>query len=150
MTAEVKDILVEQGATFTFGFIYCAVALDGNGDPILDENGKPVAGEPHDLTGCTARLQIRQRMNSATPLVTATSGPDPAAGGGRIILQAGGAMGRVDVVLTDLDTDALNIKRAIYDLELEWPPVVGELRPRVERILQGAVTVNLNVTREGA
>lgn len=143
MTAAPKPLYIEQGATFTLGFTWVRQALDANGDPILDAGGQPVAGNPYDLTGCTARMQVRRKQGDAV-LVTATSaatGP----GANRIFL--GGETGRIEVTLTDEDTDLLTSKTGVYDLEIEWPIKPGELRPRVDRLLQGPVTVDPNVTQ---
>lgn len=141
MTAAPKDLWIEQGATFTLGFNWHQAG------PVVD--GQPTAGDPYDLTGCTARMQIRKKQGGSV-LVSATSeSPDTpeavAAGAGRIVL--GGLTGRIDITLTDADTDLLVVKSAVYDLEIQWPLREGELRPRVDRLLQGAVTVNLNVTQ---
>lgn len=151
MTAQPMTLYTEQGATFTFGFVYCRPTLDANGQLVLDANGDPVPGEPFDLTGCTARMQIRQKINDPKVILNATSG-DPvddaaiAAGAGRLVL--GGTTGRIDIILTDRDTDLITIRKGVYDLELEWPLQPGEIRPRVERLLQGGIVNTLNVTRE--
>lgn len=151
MVASSKNLYIEQGATFSLGWIYYAPVIDPDtGDIELDANGDPIPGDPYSLAGCSARMQIRQRVSSTTALLTATTGdpdvyPDS---GGRIILEAGGETGRIDIVLTDTDTDKLTVKKAYYDFELQWPAVDGELRPRVDRLLEGTVTVDLNVTRD--
>lgn len=210
MTAVNKPLYIEQGATFTLGFNW---HREG---PVVD--GVVTPGDPYDLTGCTARMQIRRRQGE-TPLLTATSelpvdAAAVAAGAGRIRL--GGATGRIDITLTDEDTDLISARTAVYDLEVEWPYVLrvvaldfttgstavtgpantfstadvgasisaasvaagtkilaiasdtsatlsvaatgtavgdsvtilyDQLRPRVDRLLQGAVTVDPNVTQ---
>ena len=147
MTAVNKPLYIEQGATFTLGFAWHRQALDVNGNPILDASGNPTPGDPYDLTGCTARMQIRRKKGDPV-LLAATSAPaDPAVpGSGRIVL--GGTTGRIDVTLTDEDTNTLTVRAAVYDLELEWPLKTGELRPRVDRLLQGSVTIDPNVTQD--
>jgi hypothetical protein len=55
--------------------------------------------------------------------------------------------GRIDITLTDEDTDMISAKTAVYDLEIEWPLRSGEIRPRVDRLLKGQVTVDPNVTQ---
>lgn len=211
MTAAPKDLVIEQGSTFTLGFNW-----HQEGPP--DANGDPTPGAPYDLTGCTARMQIRRKQGDPV-LLTATSEPPTtaeaiAAGAGRIVL--GGPTGRIDITLTDEDTDMLSARTAVYDLEIEWPlptrqvtaaiadgsPVItgvagmfatsdigfivtgtgvpantvvtsiasdgstatmsspataddpavdltltSSLRPRVDRLLQGSVTVDPNVTQ---
>ncbi len=145
MTAQVADIYIEQGATFLLSCQLFDPLYDDDGNLVLDEDGNIQPGEPRDLTGCWARMQIRPRPKSATAYVTATSkelADDPLAGG-RIIL---GPDGHLDIELTDLDTMAITREEVVYDLELVNPDA-GRLRPFVERVLQGAVTCNLNVTR---
>lgn len=144
MAAAEKDLDVDQGATFYLGFTWYPPGP-------LDESGMPT-GSPHDLTGCTARMQIRQKQGS--PVVITATSEDPgdpidpnlvAAGAGRISL--GGVTGRIEITLTDEDTDQLNFKKGVYDLEVEWPLQAGEIRPHVDRVLQGAVIVDPNVTQ---
>lgn len=141
MTAAARNLTIEQGATFTLGFAWHRAG------PEVD--GVVTPGDPYDLTGCTARMQIRKKQGEA-PLVTATSEdastPEAiAAGAGRIVL--GGETGRIDITLTDADTDLLVVKAAVYDLEIVWPLQSGELRPRVDRLLKGSVTVDPNITQ---
>ncbi len=150
-----RTLYTQQGATFTYGFVYHEPELDVDDNVVLDDDGNPVPGDPKDLTGVLARLQIR--TGSKPPgdevIVNATS-LDPASeeaiaeGAGRIFLQSGAVQGRIDIVLTDLDTELLTMKKAVYDLELEWPIQSGEIRPFVERILEGQVINTLNVTRD--
>jgi len=116
MTAAPRDLDIEQGSTFTLGFNW-----HQEGPP--DANGDPTPGDPYDLTGCTARMQIRRKQGDPV-LLTATSDPPTTpeaitAGAGRIVL--GGATGRIDITLTDEDTDLLSARTAVYDLEIEWP-----------------------------
>lgn len=146
MTAAVRDLVIEQGSTFTLGFNW-----HREGELV---DGLPTPGDPYDLTGCTARMQVRRKQGDPV-LLTATSidvpTEEPArteaieAGAGRIKL--GGVTGRIDITLTDEDTDLLTAKSAAYDLEIEWPPDVDQLRPHVDRLLQGIVTVIPNITQ---
>lgn len=139
MPAAPKNLFIEQGATFFLGFTWHRAG------PVVD--GQVTPGDPYDLTGCKARMQIRRKQGDPV-LVTATSdapGEGAPVGAGRIFL--GGATGRIEITLTDEDTDLLSAKTAYYDLEIEWPIQPGELRPRVDRVLQGAVTVDPNMTQ---
>lgn len=149
MSAWVQPIETEQGATFTLGFVYHNPVIDNvTGLVTLDSNGDPVPGTAKSLAGCTARMQIRQTLKKEA-VVTGTS-QDPVAfpeQGGRILLEAGAVTGRIDIVLTDADTDLITFEDGVYDLELEYPLQTGELRPFVERILMGSVTNTLNVTK---
>ncbi len=152
MTAWTRDIYVEQGATFPMGFVVHELTLDNDGEVVKDADGNPVPGPARDLSGCTARMQIRRKVNAEDVLVEATSldlDDDPDSGQ-RIVVESGGVTGRIDVQLTDLDTDKLNVTKGVYDLEIVYPQQPGELRPFTERVLQGNVTISLNVTRDGA
>lgn len=135
MTAAPKDLYVEQGATFFLGFTWHRQG------PVVD--GQVTPGDPYDLTGCTARMQVR-RTQHGDVLVSATS-LDTGDGAGRIKL--GAETGRIEITLTDEDTDLMTAKQAYYDLEIEWPQQPGELRPRVDRLLKGMVQVDPNITQ---
>lgn len=117
MPAAKKDLYIEQGATFEFSLVW------------TDD-----ADAPKDLTGYQGRMQIREKVDSETALVSLTSSP---AAGITIV----GAEGRVNIVISDDQTMALNIKKGVYDLEVESGTGT------VYRLLQGAVTVDPNVTR---
>jgi hypothetical protein len=127
MPAENVDLYVEQGATFTMGFVW---AEEGP----LDGDGNPTQGDPHDLTGWSARLQIRRSPTS--PLLAEASTTN-----GRIVIDP--LAGRVDIKLEPAATQAITAKSAKYDLELESPE--GD----VYRLLQGNVTIDDNITHEG-
>lgn len=135
MTAVVRDLYIEQGATFTFGFTWCREA-----DPPTDP---PSAGEPYDITGAEVRMQIRQSHRSPILIDATSAGLTP-------MIKLGGTAdpavfdltnGRIDVVLPDVATDLLVIPNAKYDLEIEMP------NGSVRRLLQGSVTVNSNITQ---
>lgn len=122
MTAVPRPLYIEQGATFETGFNWHRESTTTPG----------TAGDPYDLTGCIARMQIRKSQGSPV-LVDATTT------NGKIVL--GTTDGRVDIVLSDDDTDMLTTKSALYDLEIEFPD------GRVVRLLQGPVTVDPNITQ---
>jgi len=121
MTAAKRDLYIEQGATFTLGFVW----YDGNE---VDQ------GSPVDLTGCLGRMQIRKSQQSATLLDAVSFGPTP-----QIVLY--GTEGRINLVLTPIDTNKLNTKTAYYDMEIEFP------NGSVFRLLEGKVTVSPNITQ---
>ena len=124
MTAAPKDLKIEQGATYRLPFQWCAKNPDGS------------VGAPHDITGWSARMQIREKVASETFLLEATTG------NGRIAL--GGADGRITIVLDAETTMLLAVKKAVYDLELadtELPV------PNVYRLLQGSIVIDPNTTR---
>lgn len=128
MTAVKRDIYIEQGATWSLGLNWYHESEITPGEP----------GDPYwvDPAGHSARMQIREFMTATDVLLEATTED------GRIALGAGG---RIEVTLSDTDTDALNPNQTpmtgVYDLEVQFPGGV------VSRILQGAAVIDPNVTR---
>lgn len=118
MAAATYNILIEQGATFQLHIVY------------KDSNDAPV-----NLTGYTARMQVRQKYSDATALLTLTTA------NGAITL--GGALGTIDVVAAADLTDEITARCGVYDLELQSPSGV------VTRLIEGAVTISPEVTKIG-
>lgn len=137
MTAQKRDLYIEQGATFDWGFTWYRALLDVDGKPVLDANGNIQPGDPYDLTGAKARMQIRKKAGDPVLVEATTESPT-----GSPAITLGGATGRVDIKLTAAMTDTLDIKTGAYDFEVEFPD--GDVR----RLWQGAVTVDPNVTRD--
>lgn len=135
-----KDLEADGGTTFDWGFNYVRSKVEG-GIKVPDVEN------PYDLTGCSARMQVRAKITDAEALVSLHTG----AGGGLTIDPP--AEGRVDIQLTDLQTAIIAAVKpgkdvaAVYDLELVWP-AVGSARPRVQRLLEGKFTVSPGVTRD--
>ena len=119
MPAAKLNLAIEQGATWTHGLALKA--------------GPGATAPALDLTGYSARMHIRTEIAAADPLIALTSA------NGRITLTP--AEGRIDLRLSATDTAALTFERAVYDLEIE--SAGGE----VTRVLQGFVSLNLQVTR---
>jgi len=92
-----------------------------------------VPADPVDLTGCTARMQVRPEVASATVLLELTSG------NGRIVL--GTTDGKITLGLTATETAALTWQRAVYDLEIVHSD--GSVR----RLMEGSIKVRPEVTR---
>ena len=115
MAATTYDILIEQGATFSQVITY------------------KEAGVAINLTGYTARLQVRSTLESATSVVELTTANS------RIAL--GGAAGTITLTISATDTAALTAGRGVYDLELVSGSGI------VTRLLQGVATISRNVTR---
>jgi len=111
------NITIYQGATLR------DVTTWKSGDPAV----------PVDLTGCTARMQVRQKVESTDVLLSLTTE------NGGIIL--GGTAGTVTIYLSATATAALTWKSGVYDLEIEFG--TGDVR----RLLAGAVVVSPEVTR---
>lgn len=108
------DVTIEQGATWTRTLT------------ITDD------GTPRNLTGYTARMQIRRAAADASVLLELTTV------NGRITITA--LTGTLILSLSATETAALSWTRGVYDLEI----VAGSA---VERLLEGAVTVSPEVTR---
>ena len=115
MAATTYDLLIEQGATFSQLVTY-------------KESGVAV-----NLTGYTARMQVRSTLESAEALIELTTA------NGRIAL--GGAAGTITLTISATDTAALTAGRGVYDLELVSGSGI------VTRLLQGVATISRNVTR---
>lgn len=88
---------------------------------------------PVDLTGCTARMQVRAEVESPTVLLELTT-----TNGG---ITLGGVAGTVDLYVSDEDTAAIDWEGGVFDLEIEHPS--GE----VTRLAQGSISVSPEVTR---
>ena len=86
-----------------------------------------------NLTGYTARMQIREEFFSADPLITLTT-----ENGG---ITLGGAAGTILVEMTDVETRDLSFVNGVYDVELISGAGV------VTRILMGAAILSPEVTR---
>jgi tRNA threonylcarbamoyladenosine modification (KEOPS) complex Pcc1 subunit len=114
MLAGLLDIQIEQGATFNLVFLY------------QDENGDAI-----DMTGMTARMQLRRTYNSPSPLLSLTTE------NGRIAINV--AQGSITLNVSAEDTATLT-GSGVYDLELVNTTIVN-------RILEGSYSVCAEVTK---
>jgi len=121
VTAGRVDLYIEQGATYRRTWRWNTVSPDG------------LTLTPINLTGYIARMQIRRSQGATASVSISTE-----SGG----ITLGGTAGTVSIVLTDDQTDVLQPKSAVYDLELEAPN--GD----VYRFIQGRITVDPNITQE--
>lgn len=112
------DLTVYQGSTFSRVFQW--------------KSGNPSV--PVNLTGYTARMQIRERVNSPTSLISLTTENN------RIVI-TNAPQGTFELRISDADTSSLNFKNAVYDLEFVSP--TGFVR----RLFEGSVTLSPEVTR---
>lgn len=110
------DITILQGATFQLRIVW-----------------KDAAGALLDLTGYTARMQIRERVSSTTTLANLTT-----ENGG---ITLGGTAATVDLLLSATQTGAITALRGVYDLEVVSAGGV------VSRLLAGEVEFSREVTR---
>jgi hypothetical protein len=114
VAAATYNLAIEQGATFSAQITW----NDSDGDPV-------------DLTGYTAELDIRSGPASDTELLELTNGSG---------LTLGGAAGTVDIVITAAQTSALPAGRLAYDLLL----TTGSTKTR---LVEGKAIVSPAVTR---
>ena len=113
-------LTIEQGATFR------KVLTWKVGDP----------PEPVDLTGCSARMHIREDVESPDPLLVLSTE------NGRIHL--GETEGTVALYLPPTVTSTITWSSAVYDLEVVLP---ASPEPDVRRLVHGTITVTSEVTR---
>lgn len=107
------DIVIEQGATFSRVITW-----------------KDASGTPVDLTGYSARMEVRNSVASGQPILALTSGQG---------ITLGGTAGTITLSISAVDTAALDFSNARYDLEL----VQGS---NVKRLLKGTVTLDREYT----
>lgn len=124
MTTPAKlKLKIYQGATFSKRLQWSTASPE---DPT-------VPGTPIDLTGCTARMQIREEKTASAVLLELTTE------NGRLTITP--EEGRVDLLLTDEETTEVTWETGVWDLEIVHPG--GE----VTRLVEGTVSVSLEVTR---
>jgi hypothetical protein len=109
------DFTCDQGATF-------------EREIILKDSTSTII----DITGSTAEMDVRQRVDSTTTLIELSTA------NGRITID--GSNGKISLLISSSDTTDL-ITNGVYDLKLTY--VSGT----VERILEGEFTVDPQVTR---
>lgn len=110
------NITINQGATFELTITW-----------------KDSAGTAINLTGYTARMQVRETYSSSSTVVSLTNGSG---------ITLGGAAGTIAIVISATTTAALTAPfSGVYDLEIVSPAGV------VTRLIQGTATVSAEVTR---
>lgn len=120
MPAHKVKLEIDQGATFDKTFTWKTGTRD---------NATPV-----DLTGCKARAQFREEVESTAVLLELTTDNHR--------IQLGGAAGTIRLLISAEDTAALAWPTAVYDLEVEFPDGT------VVRRMAGSVVVSPEVTRD--
>lgn len=116
MSAVQQNITIEQGATFQLELIW-----------------KNPDTTPINLTGYTARMQVRKKHTDSTKILDLTTQ------NGKIVLTP--LQGKINVTVPAADTEDITIKSGVYDLELESSTGI------VTRLIEGCVTVTPEVTR---
>lgn len=91
-----------------------------------------VTGQPVDLTGATARMQLRSYYTSPAVVLDLASGTG-------ITIDA--LEGRLTIVVSAVQTAALQAQSGVYDLEVTFPSNV------VKKAMRGTYTVDPEVTR---
>lgn len=110
------DMTADQGATFRQVITW-----------------KDSAGTPVNLTNYTARMQVRQRVESTTEVL------DLSSQGGNPAIVLGGALGTITITVPDADMDFEGAY--VYDLEVESSGGI------VTRLLMGKFYCRPEVTR---
>lgn len=123
MAAALKNILIEQGATYLWELTLLA--------------GKGLSAPAMDLSGMGLRMQIRPEVGSETVLLSLASD----ATGITILPQSGATLGKLRIEIAAVQTAALAFESAVYDLELL------QADGRVIRLYKGSVALDLEVTR---
>jgi uncharacterized protein YndB with AHSA1/START domain len=110
-----KNFEVDQNATFSFVVEY------------KDDNGNAI-----DLTGASAKMQVRDVKGGTKLAVTLTS-----PSGGIVI---NGLLGKVTVTLTPTQTNKLFYPKSVYDI------MVVDSNANKIKLLEGFITLNRSVT----
>lgn len=116
MAAGVYNFTIEQGTTFRRTLTL-----------------KDAAGDPVDLTGYTARMQIRAEVESTSVMLSLTT-----QNGG---ISLGGVAGTIELFISDINTSTVTTE-GVYDLE-----IVDGSNNEVTRVLKGKVRLDKEVTR---
>jgi len=120
---------IEQGATTDLLLEY------------KDSNGSPV-----DLSGYTARMQIRPSVDSTTTYLSITSVTASDGTGLNLTPQSGSVTlprtsGSIGLFISAASSSALTFSEGVYDVELESSSGI------VTRLLEGIVKLSKEVTR---
>ena len=115
MALSTYDIATEQGSTYGSVVTY----EDDNGDPV-------------NLTGYTASMQVRTYAGAAVPSLTLASSSG---------LTTGGAAGTIAISILASALSAVRAGGYVYDLEIQSPGGV------VTKLLSGKFTIEQEVTR---
>lgn len=126
MIAGVYNITIEQGTTFYR-------LIDVMEPDVLD----PDEYDPFNLTGYTARMQIRRTVDNADTMISLTS---PTVNGNGITVMDG-ANNAISINMTAATTATI-LTSGVYDLE-----IVKTSTGAVSRLIQGTITLSLEVTR---
>jgi hypothetical protein len=130
MIAGIYNITCEQGSTFLRIFEIEQPNL------IADPTGNTF--EDYDLSGHSARMQIRRTIDSDTTIVNMNS--SSASAPGRIEVNPGSANNQIQVFMSDAVTASITTS-GVYDLE------VIAANGFVSKVIRGAFTLIPEVTK---
>jgi hypothetical protein len=126
MQAGKYDFVMEQGAVF-----------DENVYWILD------TGIPKNITGYSAKMSIRQTVNSVAAIFSLYTTPTPGCG----TITITGSSGKVRLYANADLTRALSFTSAVYDLELASDGTDPHTSDYAVRLLEGKITFSKEVTK---
>lgn len=114
---------------------YEEISIDQGSDVSIEIRLGNPDGTKKNLTGYSVAAQLRQTYNSSdSDAIDFTANiQDPATDG------------KLHLSLTNAQTDALDKKRYVYDVEISHQD--SDDNTIIERVLQGVVNVNPSVTR---
>ena len=115
MPAATHDITIEQGTTYEKTFTW------------KDSDGVAI-----DITGYSARMQIRTRKSASSTLLSITDAD---------YITLGDSAGTIAISIPAATTAALDFRSGVYDLELVSPGGT------VYRLVEGTVELSKEVTR---
>lgn len=107
---------VEKGATYRHSLFW------------KDSNNLPI-----DLTGCTARIQVRDSIDSPDVIIELSTTNN------RITIDP--LLGRIDLYISATDTSNLVGVSGVYDMEIHF--TTGD----IVRLIEGRLTFKAEVTR---
>jgi hypothetical protein len=119
MPAAKLNLVIEQGATFVH--------------QLQLRDGPDIYSPIKDLTGYTARIQLRSDINSPDVILELTTE------NGRISISP--LEGKIQLRLGAAETSALEFAKAVYDMEVSSPLGI------VTRVVQGNFSLSRQVTR---
>ena len=129
MSAGKYNFIIEQGATFTLEIQY-----------------KDSGSVPINLTGYSARMQMRPSVASSTVYLTLSSSLNPDGTGINMSGSNGTtplSSGSLGIYISSCTSSALTFDQAYYDLEI----YSGSTCPYTVRLLEGQVQLSKEVTR---
>lgn len=112
-------LCIKQGAKFRHAFL------------IQNEDGTGIS-----LAGKQGRMQLRDEIDGTVILDLTTAN-------GRMVLEAGAEVGRIDITLGATLTDPLTIAQMVYDIEIFDPGDADD----VERFIEGPAQLTPQVTK---